>query len=249
MTPLFGHTRSIVRGNYALLEPSGFVASPAPEWQGAKAFVVISPAMGARFTQTHFTFERKGTAWDDTIDEEHCAYVVKGTARVLLDDKPAEPAALSAGSFLYVPPATAWTIKANRGCEIVVFSRKYVPLPDVPMPKPRIGHAKDVPGQPFLGDPDARLQVLLPDEPAFDMAVNIFTYQPGATLPMVETHIMEHGLLMLSGQGVYRLGDDWHPVQAGDVIWMGPYCPQWFVAMGKEPARYLYYKDVNRSPL
>ena len=47
---------------------------------------------------------------------------------------------------------------------------------------------------------------------------------------------MEHGLLMLSGQGVYRLGDDWHPVRAGDVIWMGAYCPQWFVAMGKEPA-------------
>jgi (S)-ureidoglycine aminohydrolase len=30
---------------------------------------------------------------------------------------------------------------------------------------------------------------------------------------------------------------------------MGPYCPQWFVAMGKEPARYLYYKDVNRAAL
>jgi (S)-ureidoglycine aminohydrolase len=30
---------------------------------------------------------------------------------------------------------------------------------------------------------------------------------------------------------------------------MAPYCPQWFVAMGKNPARYLYYKDVNRRPL
>jgi (S)-ureidoglycine aminohydrolase len=48
---------------------------------------------------------------------------------------------------------------------------------------------------------------------------------------------------------VYRLEDDWYPVRGGDVIWMGPYCPQWFVAMGKEPARYLYYKDVNRAAL
>jgi (S)-ureidoglycine aminohydrolase len=80
------------------------------------------------------------------------------------------------------------------------------------------------------------------------MAVNIFTYRPGATLPFVETHIMEHGLLMLSGMGVYRLGDDWHPVRAGDVIWMAPYCPQWFVAMGDEPASYLYYKNINRLP-
>ena len=38
-------------------------------------------------------------------------------------------------------------------------------------------------------------------------------------------------------------------VAAGDVIWMAPYCPQWFVAMGKTPARYLYYKDVNRPAL
>ena len=47
---------------------------------------------------------------------------------------------------------------------------------------------------------------------------------------------------------MYRLSDAWYPVQQGDVIWMAPYCPQWFVAMGKGPARYLYYKDVNRDP-
>ena len=68
-------------------------------------------------------------------------------------------------------------------------------------------------------------------------------------LPLVEVHVMEHGLLMLDGKGVYRLGDDWYPVRQGDVIWIAPYCPQWFVAMGKGPARYLYYKDINRDPL
>ena len=59
---------------------------------------------------------------------------------------------------------------------------------------------------------------------------------------------MEHGLLMLEGGGIYRLGDDWYPVQAGDVIWMAPYCPQWFGALGKPPAKYLIYKDWNRPP-
>jgi (S)-ureidoglycine aminohydrolase len=92
------------------------------------------------------------------------------------------------------------------------------------------------------------LQTLLPDEPAFDLAVNIFTYRPGGTLPQVEIHVMEHAMLMLQGSGVYRLGERWYPVQAGDVIWIGPYCPQWFVAMGKEPVRYLYSKDMNRAP-
>jgi (S)-ureidoglycine aminohydrolase len=28
---------------------------------------------------------------------------------------------------------------------------------------------------------------------------------------------------------------------------MGPYCPQSFYATGSEPARYIYYKDVNRD--
>ena len=90
---------------------------------------------------------------------------------------------------------------------------------------------------------------LQPSEPAFDLAVNVFTYRPGATLPMVEVHVMEHGLLMLEGQGVYRLGDAWYPVQAGDIIWMAPYCPQWFGAIGKQPAKYLIYKDWRRHPL
>jgi (S)-ureidoglycine aminohydrolase len=54
---------------------------------------------------------------------------------------------------------------------------------------------------------------------------------------------------MIAGQGVYRLSDHWYPVRASDVIWMAPFCPQWFVAMGKEPAGYLYYKDVNRDPI
>ncbi|RYD71642.1 MAG: cupin domain-containing protein, partial [Verrucomicrobiaceae bacterium] len=66
--------------------------------------------------------------------------------------------------------------------------------------------------------------------------MHIFTYQPGATLPFVETHIMEHGLLMLSGQRIYRLEESDYPVTAGDAIWMAPYCPQWFAAIGDEPA-------------
>ena len=72
------------------------------------------------------------------------------------------------------------------------------------------------------------------------------TFDPGATLPMVEIHVMEHGLLMLAGQGIYRLGDCWYPVAAGDFIWMAPYLLQWFGALGKTPAKYLIYKDWNR---
>jgi (S)-ureidoglycine aminohydrolase len=30
---------------------------------------------------------------------------------------------------------------------------------------------------------------------------------------------------------------------------MAPFCPQWFGALGKQPAKYLIYKDWNRHPL
>ncbi|RVW50847.1 (S)-ureidoglycine aminohydrolase [Vitis vinifera] len=40
-----------------------------------------------------------------------------------------------------------------------------------------------------------------------------------------------------------------YPIQAGDAIWMAPFVPQWYAALGKTRSRYLLYKDVNRNPL
>jgi (S)-ureidoglycine aminohydrolase len=98
-------------------------------------------------------------------------------------------------------------------------------------------------------DEAVKVRTLIPADLSFDFAVNTMTFQPGATLPRVEIHEMEHGLLMLEGEGIYRLGDCWYPVKAGDFIWMSPYCPQWFGALGKKPAKYLIYKNWNRHPL
>ena len=46
---------------------------------------------------------------------------------------------------------------------------------------------------------------------------------------------------------VVKVGDAWYPVTQGDFIYMAPYCPQWFGALGKTPAKYLIYKDWNRA--
>eukprot|EP00897_Mesotaenium_endlicherianum_P000160 jgi/Mesen1/10144/ME000076S09655 len=91
---------------------------------------------------------------------------------------------------------------------------------------------------------------------SIDLSVDFFAYAPpdsghvltsagGAT----EVHYFQHGLVLLEGRGIYRLGDSWYPVQAGDVIWMAPFVPQWYAALGKTRSRYLIYKDVNRDPL
>ena len=75
----------------------------------------------------------------------------------------------------------------------------------------------------------------------------IFTFPPGYSLPVIETHVMEHGLYFLEGQGLYYLGDTWREVKAGDFIWMGPYVPQGFFATSSGPSRYIYYKNINRD--
>ncbi len=247
MPELFGHTRAHVGARHALITPDNHVSSALPGVVGATAIVLVSPAMGARVAQTLLTFETGGSARIAASDVQTFGYVVEGGAAVAAG---ARRRRLRAGGFFFCPAGADWELKApKRGTRVMLFQKKYAPLPGVRAPRPILGDQSRVKGTPFLGDPAANLQVLLPDEPAFDMAVNLFAYQPGGHLPFVEVHIMEHGLVMLSGEGVYRLEDAWYPVKAGDAIWMAPYCAQWFVAMGKVPARYLYYKDVNRPAL
>lgn len=247
MNSPFGQTRTRVAARHALIAPDGHVKSSVPGLTGASAVILINPAMGAKFAQLLVTFGAGGRAEFPGNGVETAGYFESGGGTVAIEGRKAR---CGPGGFFFAPAGAAWSISAPRaGTRVTLFQKTFGPLAGVDAPRAIIGHAADVPGQPFLGDPDARLQVLLPDEPGFDLAMNVFTYQPGATLPFVETHVMEHGLLMLSGQGVYRLEDNWYPVAAGDAIWMAPYCAQWFVAMGKAPASYLYYKDVNRAAL
>jgi (S)-ureidoglycine aminohydrolase len=240
---LFGTTRSRVTSRHALICPDSFVRAPLPGWTKTQGIILIAPQMGARFTQYLAEMEPGATAGPAAVGVERVVFVLDGSIAV------GAGRTLTPGGFAFLPAGADVPLRAETTSRLNVFEKRYVPFANVPAPEPVIGREQDVEGVPFLGDPDARLHVLLPDTPSFDLAVNVFRFRPGATLPMVEIHVMEHGLLMLEGQGVYRLGDDWYPVRAGDAIWMAPFCPQWFVAMGKQPAAYLYYKDVNRDPI
>lgn len=247
MPELFGHTRAHVGTRHALITPDNHASSSLPGVVGATAVVLVSPAMGAKVAQTLLTFQAGGFAHFAGGDTETFGYVMDGGANVAVAGKTQR---MRSGGFFFCPAGEEWSLKApSKGTQVTLFQKKYAALRGEKGPRAILGDQSRARGTPFLGDPAANLQVLLPDEPAFDMAVNIFAYQPGGHLPFVEVHIMEHGLIMLSGEGVYRLEDSWYPVRAGDAVWMAPYCAQWFVAMGKVPARYLYYKDVNRAAL
>jgi len=247
MSGLFGVMRTAVKLRYALLTPDGFVSSNLPGWKNAACVVNISPALGARFTQLHVTLGREAVGEGNTGPHQHFIYAIEGSGTIGLEDRRHR---LESGSYVYLPPGKDMQIRsASPEMKLVIFQKPYQAQKGTTVPATMVGHAREVKGQPFRGNETVHLQTLLPDQPAFDMAVKILTYPPGATSPSIEAHIMEQGLLMLEGQGIYRLDADWHPVQAGDVIWTAPYCPQWFVAMGKAPASYICCQDVNRDPM
>jgi (S)-ureidoglycine aminohydrolase len=232
-----GHTRSVQRSGHLLQTPDTFVRAPLPGMRKATAIVHVAPAAGARFTQYTAEFESEGLLEPAAI--QRFVYVLEGELQ-------AGGSGLSAGDYAYLPPDSVACLSASRPARAVVIEKRYVELDGVPAPSFLTGRESLVDAEPLMGDPSLEVRALLPKDPAFDFAVNTMLYQPGATLPMVETHVMEHGLLMLSGGGIYRLGEYWYPVMAGDFIWMAPYCPQWFGALGKTPAKYLIYKDWNR---
>jgi (S)-ureidoglycine aminohydrolase len=238
-----GSTRSTVRANYALLTPDTFVRAPLPGMVAATAIVHAAPAMGAAFTQYSAEFERNGELGPTVM--HRVIYVLEGELELETGGKTAR---LAKDGFAFIPEDLAHRVRARTKARAAVIEKPFEPLDGVTPPKLVIGKERSIKPQPLLGDKDIEVRSLIPAGFAYDLAVNTMTYAPGATLPMVESHVMEHGLLMLDGGGIYRLGDDWHPTAAGDFIWMGPYCPQWFGALGKTPARYLIYKDWNRHP-
>jgi (S)-ureidoglycine aminohydrolase len=234
-----GYTRSVHRADHLLQTADTFVRAPLPGMVGATAIVHIAPAAGATFTQYTAEFEEGGRLGPPA--GQRFVYVLDGELDI-------DGQSFTADHYAYLPPQRDVAVSAKRSASAVVIEKPYFDLAGVDAPDFLRGQENRVEGKALAGDDALQVRTLLPDHPAFDFAVNTMTYQPGAALSMVEIHVMEHGLLMLAGGGIYRLSDHWYPVTAGDFIWMAPYCPQWFGALGKTPAKYLIYKDWNRHP-
>jgi (S)-ureidoglycine aminohydrolase len=236
-----GLTRSVHRPDHLLQTPDTFVRAPLPGMHKCTAIVHVAPQIGAKFMQYTAEFEPGGIL--TPAKAQRFFYVLEGEVEC------SPYAALRAGDYLYFPEGSADQCRSANGAKAIVIEKPYLNLDGKPSPRIFAGSEAKIQPEPLMGDPDLAVRKLVPDDPCFDFAVNTMTYEPGAALPMVEIHVMEHGLLMLEGGGIYRLNDCWYPVSAGDFIWMAPYCPQWFAALGKAPAKYLIYKDWNRNPL
>jgi (S)-ureidoglycine aminohydrolase len=243
----FGQTRTNVAFDHAIIGPDSHVISPLTNWQSTSGVILISPAMGGyprspRFVQYIANITEQSWSTSASPRVQRMIYVLDGSIKL-------NQTILTQDMFAWLPPDSSYDLQGREAGRLLVFEKTYSAIDGTPVPAMVVGNFRDIQAEPFMGDTSAMLSTLLPIHSGFDMAVNVFSYESGATLPFVETHIMEHGLYMRSGQGIYRLSNAWYPVGKGDSIWMAAYCPQWFVAMGKESASYIYYKDIHRDPL
>ena len=255
-----GSTRSSLKSDHLLHTPDTFIRTPQPGSNGVEFVVHCAPGIGsgrgAAFTQMTAEFAPNGTLAAATPGTQRFLYVLEGQIDLeILGSRTS--GALTPGKFAYVPAETAHQLRAVEASSAVLIEKRYTAATGTShetgqatnRPEAIIGDESTTASESLNGDAGLQVRHLMPDGPTWDFAVNTMTYDPGAALPMVEIHTMEHGLLMLEGGGIYRLGDHWYPVTAGDFIWMAPYCPQWFGALGKTPAKYLIYKDWYRHPL
>jgi len=242
---IVGSNRTMVTPHYAVLPPEGILESRLPGFDRTKIHFHTSPAMGARFAQALMIIEEGGGAGPRKDGLEHFFYLLEGEAEIGVDD---EGKRLKPGGFVYAPAGASYSLRAVDGpARAIWIKRPYVPAHGIAAPQALFGASAEVPRvnkhtrgrmwQALLGEANL----------AMDMEVNILTFAPGTYFPFVETHIMEHGLYMLEGQGLYLLGREWHECWKGDFVWMGPYVPQQFYATGWGETAYLLYKDVNRD--
>lgn len=246
--------RAVFTNAYAVI-PNGvqrdIVVSHLPHWDNTRVWVLARPLSGFAETFSHYLMEIAPAGGSDMPEPEKDAegglFVVGGKLSLNLADREHE---LRPGSFAYVPPGCAWSIR-NRGegpAQVHWIRKLYQRVPGLAAPEAIVTNEDAVEPVAMPGTEGrwATTRFIDPADMRHDMHINVVTFEPGATIPFAETHVMEHGLYVLEGKAVYRLNRDWVEVEAGDYMWLRAFCPQACYAGGPGRFRYLLYKDVNR---
>lgn len=248
--------RAVFTEAYAVL-PRGvlrdIVTSSLPGWTKTRAWVLARPLSGfaESFSQMAMEVAPGGGAATPEVDPsaEAVFFVTDGALDLAFDEQSHR---LTAGGYAYLPPAVSYSVAAagEAAARFQWIRKAYEPVDGLAAPDPFVSNERDKTPTP-MPDTDGRwatTRFVEADDLRHDMHVNIVTFEPGASIPFTETHVMEHGLYILEGKAVYRLNRDWVEVEAGDFLWLRAFCPQACYAGGPGRFRYLLYKDVNRHP-
>jgi (S)-ureidoglycine aminohydrolase len=247
-------SKAVFTNAYAVIPKrvmSDIVTSILPHWNATRAWIIARPMTGFSETFAQYVVEVAPGGGSDRPEPDARAqaaiFVVDGEMTITHDgaDHP-----LRAGSFAYLPAGAVWTLR-NTGSVPVKFHwvrKVFAVVEGLELP-PAIFTHEDEHALSAMPDTDgkwATTRFIDPEDVRYDMHLNIVTFEPGGTIPFMETHVMEHGLFVLEGKAVYRLNSDWVEVEAGDFMWLRAFCPQACYAGGPGRFRYLLYKDVNR---
>ncbi|MEQ1944920.1 bifunctional allantoicase/(S)-ureidoglycine aminohydrolase [Mesorhizobium sp. VNQ89] len=246
--------RAVFTEAYAFI-PKGvmqdIVTSYLPCWDKTRAWIIARPLSGFTETFSQYIMEVEpggGSARPEPeAGAEGVLFVMEGEVTVKLGKKSQR---LLKGGYAYLPPSSGWTL-VNKGRVPARFHwirKLYERVEGIDVPEPIFRNEQDVVplSMPGTAGRWATTRFVDPEDLRHDMHVNIVTFEPGGLIPFAETHVMEHGLYVLEGKGVYRLNQDWVEVEAGDFMWLRAFCPQACYAGGPGRFRYLLYKDVNR---
>ena len=222
-----------------------------PHWDQTRLWVLARPLSGFSETFSQYIMEVQPGGGSQTPETDPAAegvlFVVSGSATLTVGGTSYE---LTPGSYAYLPPSCGWAF-SNDGDDTATFHwirKVYEPVEGLDAPDVLVLNENDIAPTPMPGTDGkwATTRFVDPNALRHDMHVNIVTFEPGAVIPFMETHVMEHGLYVLEGKAVYRLNNDWVEVEAGDFMWLRAFCPQACYAGGPGKFRYLLYKDVNR---
>ncbi len=246
--------RAVFTESYAVI-PKGvmtdIVTSFLPFWEGMRMWVIARPLSGFAETFSQYIVEVSPGGGSDKPETDPAAegvlFVVEGSMDLTLNGETHD---LGEGGYAFLAPGADWTLK-NNGDGVVRFHwirKNYQHLDGVEVPESFVTSDVDVEPSTMVDTQGAwgTTRFVEMDDLRHDMHVTIVTLKPGAVIPFLETHVMEHGLYVLQGKAVYALNDQWVEVEAGDFMWLRAFCPQACYAGGPEDFRYLLYKDVNR---
>ncbi|MGY8666055.1 bifunctional allantoicase/(S)-ureidoglycine aminohydrolase [Bradyrhizobium sp. UFLA05-109] len=246
--------RAVFTDAYAVI-PKGvirdIVTSYLPFWDDTRVWVLARPLSGFAETFSHYLMDVASGGGSELPEPDQHAegalFVVGGELTLTLD---ATEHVLGPGGFAYLPPKSRWSVR-NRSSNAVQFHwirKLYQSVPGLAAPAAIVANESSIAPTPMPGTDGrwATTRFVEPSDLRHDMHITIVTFEPGASIPFEETHVMEHGLYVLEGKAVYRLNQDWVEVEAGDYMWLRAFCPQACYAGGPGRFRYLLYKDVNR---
>ena len=242
-------SRAIVeRGNFAVIPPQGLVKNVLPNFDGCEMTIMSTPKLGATFVDYLCRVLPKGGNnigfGGDGI--ETFIYVLEGELTVSDGEK---SVTLTDGGYMYCPPTKQLTFEnsSSNPTETFLYKKRYQPAAGYE-PYTFVGNSNDVEAENYEDMTDVAFKNLLPTDLNFDMNFHILSFATGGAHGYIETHYQEHGALLLSGEGMYNLDNNWLPVKKGDYIFMGAYNLQACYSVGrKAPLSYLYSKDCNRD--